>query len=193
MVAEMYARDVEDAASRLRELRLTEWEDLILAGLALAGAVVATQIWPELAIPLFLGGGVVGALGVRAIWRRWDGVDRLAGEHDAYVIPEIHAYARREATIERRRSFAAMIRGTAPAPGHPNEPRLAAVAEDLEALAAELEDEDLAFDPASAVDCFRLLTEVEGNLLYSHEGSVDELRGRIRHIRTGFSARSVAA
>ena len=189
----MYARDVDDAASRLRELRLTEWEDLILAGLALAGALVATELWPELAVPLFLGGAVVGALGVRAIWRRWDAIDRLAGEHDAYVIPEIYAYARREATMERRRSFAAKIRGIAPTPGHANEDRLAAVTEDLEALAAELEDEDLALDPASAVDCFRLLTQVEGNVLYNPEASIDELRGRIRHIRTGFSTRRVAA
>lgn len=190
---EMYARDVDDAAARLRDLRLAEWEDLILSALALGSAIVATQVWRELAVPLFLGGFVIGALGVRAVWRRWDIIDRLAGERDAYVIPEIFAYARRGATIERRRSYASIIRGIAPAPGNPNEARLAAVATDLETLACELEDEDLELDPASARDCFGLLTEVKGNALYDPEASVDELRLRIRHIRTGFSVRKIAA
>ena len=34
---------------------------------------------PSLALPLMLGGFVVGALGVRALWRRWDLVDRSPG------------------------------------------------------------------------------------------------------------------
>ena len=91
----MYARAVDDGAARLRALRHEELEDLGLAALVLALAVAATQTRAELAVPLLLGGLVVGARGVRALWRRWDLVERLSGEVDAYVIPEIRAYAAR--------------------------------------------------------------------------------------------------
>ena len=52
----------------------------------------------------------MGALGLRALVRQWDLVERLSGERDAYVIPDVRAYASREADIERRQTFAAMIR-----------------------------------------------------------------------------------
>jgi hypothetical protein len=190
---EMYARDVDEARLRLRELKLAEWEDLGLAAVALAGALLATQLWPELAVPLFLGGFTVGALGVRAVWRRWDVIDRLAGERDAYVIPEIFASACREATMERRATFAAIIRGIASADRNRTEGRLGAAAEELEALARELEDKGLELDPVSAVECFRLLSEVKGNALYDPEASAQDLGARISHIRTGLSTRRLAA
>ena len=186
---EMYARDVEEATARLHELKLSEWENLGLAALAFGGALVATQSWRELAVPLFLGGLAVGALGLRALWRRWDVIDRLAGDRDAYVIPEVLALASREATMERRRSFAALIRASAPAARHPNGGRCPAVVDELELLAQELEDEALELDLPSAVACFRLVSDVEGSPLLDPRTPVDELRVRIRHIRSGFSAR----
>jgi hypothetical protein len=73
----MYARAVDEAAARLRELRHEEWEELGLAAVALGFALAATQVLPRLAAPLFLGGLPLWALGVRALWRRWDLVDRL--------------------------------------------------------------------------------------------------------------------
>src|SRR5688572_5248890 len=106
----MYARAVDDAAAQLRELRRDEWEDIGLAGIALALAVGAAELYPVLALPLFIGGVVIGGPGVRALWRRWDLVDRLAGEADAYVIPEVFVHASREATLERRRMFARIVR-----------------------------------------------------------------------------------
>ena len=106
----MYARAVEEGAARLRALRHEEWEDLGLGAVAIALAVAATQVWPELALPLFVGGVAVGAKGVRAAWRRWDLVDRLADYVDAYVIPEVLAYASRHASMERRRTFASYLR-----------------------------------------------------------------------------------
>ena len=93
----MYARAVDDAADRLRALRHEECEALGLAALALVLAVVAAEVRSRvLALPLFLGGLVVGALGMRALWRRWDLVERLSGDRDAYVIAEVRAYASRE-------------------------------------------------------------------------------------------------
>jgi hypothetical protein len=186
----MYARAVDDAASRLRQLRDEERGDLALAALALGLAVAATQVHPELAIPLFLGGLAVGVLGIGALWRRWDLLDRLSGERDAYVISEVRAFASREATMERRRSCAASIRGRLE---EPLEIRIALAADDLEALAAELDDPDLELDPACAVACVRLVSDVAESPLLNPSLPPEELRSRVGRIRSGFETHKVAA
>lgn len=180
---EMYARAVDDAASRLRNLRYEEWEGLGLGALALALALCATQLRPAFAIPLFLGGIVVGARGLVATVRRWDLVDTLASEPDAHVIPEVLAYARREASMPRRNAQAASLRRLEAAAGPP----LAdgALAPDLESLAAELSEEALELDPACAVVCARLLSDADSPLFDpSTEPAV--LRARLARIRAGF-------
>ncbi len=182
----MYARAVDDAETRLRTLRREKREDLGLAGLALALAVVAAEVRPELALPLFIGGLSVGALGLRALWRRWDLVERLSTERDAYVIPEVLAYASREAEIDRRQSFAALIRSRLPQPGLVSDARVVAAAEELEALARELEDGALKLDPAAAVWCMRLLTDLGESPLLNPALPPEDLRSRIRQIRAGF-------
>jgi hypothetical protein len=182
----MYARAVDDAAARLRALRQEECGDLGLAVLALGLAVAVTQVHPALAPPLFLGGLTVGVLGLRALWHRWDLVERLAGERDAQVIPEVRAYARRESTIERRKTFAALIRSELPRSGRPADPRIDAVANELAALADELEDDTLTLDPVSAVACMRLLSGVAGSALFNPSVPAEDLRSRICQIRAGF-------
>ena len=177
----MYARAVEEGAAKLRALRHEEWEDLGLGAVAIALAVAATQVWPELALPLFVGGIAVGAKGVRAAWRRWDLVDRLADYVDAYVIPEVLAYASRHTSMERRRTFASFLRSRLLT----GDERLTAVAHDLEALATELEDDSLALDPSAAVACMRLLSEPESPLL-ARSAPTDELRSRVLQVRSGF-------
>ena len=177
----MYARAVEEGAAKLRALRHEEWEDLGLGAVAIALAVAATQVWPELALPLFAGGIVVGAKGVRAAWRRWDLVDRLANYVDAYVIPEVLAYASRHSSMERRRTFASLLRSRLLT----GDERIAAVAQDLEALASELEDDALALDPVAAVACMRLLSEPDSPLL-ARSAPTDELRSRVLQVRSGF-------
>jgi hypothetical protein len=96
---EMYARAVDDAATRLRDLRREEREDFVLGALALGLALAATSIWPVFAFALFVGGMAVVIGGMRAAWRRWDLVDRLASDLDAYAIPEVQAHAARQATM----------------------------------------------------------------------------------------------
>jgi hypothetical protein len=182
----MYARAVEEGAARLRALRHEEWEDLGLGAVTIVLAVAATQVWPELALPLFVGGIVVGVKGVRAAWRRWDLVDRLADKVDAYVIPEVLAYASRHASMERRRTFASFLRSRLLT----GDARVAAVAQDLEALASELEDDALALDPAAAVATMRLLSEPESPLLEC-AARTDELRSRVLQIRSGFKPQPV--
>jgi hypothetical protein len=187
----MYARTVEDASARLHELRQEEIQDLVLAGVALGAAVAATQLLPVLALPLFIGGLAIGGLAVRALWRRWDLVDRLAGEPGAYTISEVHEYALRETTMERRRTFAALIHNGLE-PGSACQPMLAE-ADELEQLAADLEDEELELDPACAVACLRLLSDPTESPLLNPAFPRESLRSRIRQVRSGFTSRRRAA
>jgi hypothetical protein len=179
----MHARAVDDAGVRLRELRAEARGQLGLGAISLGVAVAAAELRPQLALPFLLGGLVVGALGIRALWRRWDLVDRLAGEREAYVIPEVLAQAAREATIERRRSYASLLRSWL---REPTERHVRLAARDLEALVRELDDEQLALDPARAVDCRRLLSELGESPLRNRERPPEELRSRVRQIRSGF-------
>lgn len=184
---EMYARAVDDAGSRLRDLRREEWSDLALGALAVGLALFATQTRPGFAIPLFVGGLCIGFRGVNAAWRRWEIVDRLAAEPDAYVIPEVHEHALREASLERRRLYAAYIRHalqTAAAR------ECGAATSELECLVAELEDVTLTLDPACAVACARLVSDPSGSSLLRLDSSPEELRSSARHIRSGFAPRA---
>jgi hypothetical protein len=186
----VYARAVDDAAAELRNLRCEEWEDLGLGGLALAVAVAATQFCPALALPCFLGGLAIEFRGLRALWRRWDMVDRLAGDRDAYSISEVLSYAMRETTMNRRRTFAALVRASL---SQPRDPRVDDVAQELESLARDLENAALRIDPASAVACMRLLSDGMTSPLLNPELPPEDLRARVNHIRSGFtSVRSAA-
>ena len=98
----MYARAVDEAEVRLRELRHEQWLDFALAAVVWGFALAATQIRPSLALPLFLGGVFAWALGIRALYQHWDLLDRLADDRDASVIPEVASYALRHATSDRR-------------------------------------------------------------------------------------------
>lgn len=189
----MNARAVDDATTHLRELRHEEWAGFALAAIAIGLSLAATQVRPALALPLFLGGVVVGVLGTRAFWRRWDLLDQLADERDAYVIADVAAYASRETTIERRRGFAAFIRGVVREPELGCEERVRVAADDLEALASDLEDEEVALDPACAVACLRLLSEPVVSPLLNPRLPPEDLRSRVFQIRCGFTGRGSAA
>lgn len=184
-VLAMYARAIDEAALRLDELRHEEWEDLGLAAVALAVSIVATQVYPPLALPLFLGGVVGWFCGLKALVGRWNLVERLAGEKDAYVLPEVFERAMRETTIERRRSFAALIRMRLKDP-ELAVPQFGPAVEELRALVSDLEDEELALKPAAAVSCLRLLSEREESPLLNSELPAELLRLRLLQIRSGF-------
>lgn len=184
----MYARAVEEASSRLSELRQEELGNLSLAALSVGMAVALTQMRPELAMPFFLGGLVVGALGLRALWRRWDLVDRLSGQRDAYWIPEVLARAEREATMQSRQRFATRIRDELTQTRSVFRKRVQVAAQELAALAFELEDDELALDPACAVACMRLVTDLTESPLLNPALPPEELRSCVRQIRSGFAA-----
>jgi len=184
----MYARAVDDAAAGLRELRHQEREAFGLGLAALALAVLAAGLHHVLAVPLFLGGLTVGASGIRALWRRWDLVDRLSAEPDAYSIPEILECASREATAERRRGHAALIRRTLKNRSA-CDARVVQVAGELDALARELEDRELRLEPACAVACRRLVSEPGESPLFDERVPAEDLRACIHRIRLGFTSR----
>ena len=162
--------------------------DLGLAALALGLAVVAPRVFPSLALPLFLGGIGVGARGKGALAPL--GPRRpVGGERAAYVIPAVLAYAAREASMERRRGSAALIRRALAEPGPGLQARTSAAADELDALAAELADPELDLDPSRAVACMRLLSDLEGSPLLNRARPPEDLRSRVRQIRSGFGAR----
>jgi hypothetical protein len=189
----MFARAVDDAATRVRALRHEEWARFGLAALAIGLSLAATQARPVLALPLFLGGLAMGFLGTRAFLRRGALLDELADERDAYVIPDVVAYASREATMDRRRGYAAFIRSLVRQPGFGCEQRVRLAAADLEALASELEDEALGLDPAAAVACRRLLRDPALSPLINPMLPPEDLRSCVFRIRSGFSERRLVA
>src|SRR5215831_303124 len=104
--SEMDARTVQHAETELRELRWEARWDWLVAAIALVLAVAATRYRSDLAVPLLVAGIAVGARGARALWQRWDLVDRLLPERDAYLIGEIRTQAHQLATMKSRHELA---------------------------------------------------------------------------------------
>lgn len=182
----MVARDVETAAAALRTLRREERERLGLAVLAFALALVATQVRPALALPLLAAGATAVVLEVQAAWRRWELLERLVLDRDAYAIPEVRMRGERAATMDSRTTLASSIRSVLREPGFAPTARVAACASDLEALASELDDDELVLHPVCAVTCVRLLTDDGESPLLNPELPPEDVRARVLRIRAGF-------
>lgn len=181
------ARNIEDAEKRLHDLRQEEWSDLVLAALVIGLALVASVVHPPFAGPLFIGGLVAAFLAGRAFFRRWELFDRLLEDRDAYAIPEIRGRANKIASMESRRALAASIRNRlTPVPGYPLQARVVGAAEELKALASELEDEELSLNPACAVLCLHLLAADTESPLLNELLPMEDVRVRVRQIRAGF-------
>ena len=107
----MDARQVDEAAKRLRGLRAQTVEDLVLAAAAVTLALIASHYRPALAMPLLVGAFGVAFLGMRALVRRTFLVEDLAVDRDAFVIPDVHRFALRAASPDHRRQLACSLRG----------------------------------------------------------------------------------
>src|SRR4029077_20171571 len=95
-----------------------------------------------------------------SLWRRWDLVDRLADDRDAYVISTVRAYAARDARMDRRHTNAASLRYWATQADLTEVvSELEQLGRELEQLARDLENADLDLNPACAIVCRRLLTD----------------------------------
>jgi hypothetical protein len=180
---EMVARAVEDADRRLHELRREEWEDGAVAATAFALAIAASAMRPALALPLFVGGLFVVGRAVIAAWRRWDLLDRLVVEPDAYAIPEVRCRAEQEASMVNRRALSRTIHWRL---DRSEDPRILANAKQLAFLADDLADPLLELDPACAAACSRLLTDPEGSPLMNAVLPAEDVRSRLVQIRSGF-------
>ena len=182
----MHARAIDEAQARLFELHNDEVQDIGLSGVALSASLASTAVFPPLAVPLLIGGVTIGMLGIRALWRHWDLLDRLADDRDAYAIRQVREYAARNARMGRRAYFAELARSWARTPDVP----IAEVGDELEELARELEDATLDLDPAAALACRRLLTEPMASPLFDEAHPTDDLRSCIARIRAGFRPRT---
>ena len=98
----MTARQVDEAAARLRELRVEAVGNLALAAIALGLALVASVLMRPVAVPLLVGGMAATVLGLRALLRRSFLVEDLAEQKDAYVIADVRRYAARTAQHGQR-------------------------------------------------------------------------------------------
>ena len=187
----MVARDVEHAAMELRALRREGWERGGLVVFVFGLAVAASEAHPPLAVPLLVGALTAVTLAVRAFWRRWDLLDRLVLDRDAYAIPEVRALAEHAATTANRRWLASSIRKLLAEPWRDSVPGILAAAEDLEALAEELENDGLVLDPACAVACTRLLGgDGSASLLTEPGRPPEDVLACVRRIRAGFHPRA---
>jgi len=184
----MYARQVEEQSTELDALRHDELELFALTVLCF-GLALAAHGRPTIALPL-LAAGLGGAfLAVRAFWRRWDLLDRLLLERDAYMIDEVGRRARDIAELENRRALAASIIWRLEHASALRDPdgRLHVIAPELAALALELADETLALDPLRAVECERLLTDCATSPLVDCAACVEDVVASVRRIRAGFA------
>jgi hypothetical protein len=189
----MDARAVDESAEQLHALKQVEIADVGLAVAALAFAVAAAEYRPAFALPLLLGGLFIGACGMRALWRHGELVQRLARDRDAYAISEVRAFASSMATTGRRRAFAAAIRHRIRVEEGCFRNRIGPVAEELSALASELEDDELVLEPFSAAACGRLLSDFAWSPLLNEALPVEDVSSRVHQIRSGFRPRGAAA
>ncbi len=186
----MYARAVDDAAKRLRELRSEEWAAGAMALLAVAASIAVSHHHPGLALGLFVGGAVTAIRAFRATLDRWELVERLKTDRDAYAISEVRRQAAKAAADQNRRRLAAEIRSLLAAPGFAAAPRIEACALPLRELADELDDPSLALDPVAAVACERLLGEGLASPLFNSALPAVDLWAAIRRIQAGFAPRT---
>jgi hypothetical protein len=181
----MSAREVERLGGRLSAMKEQAIGRLTLAALALGGALVASQLWHDLAIPLLLGGVGLAMLGCRDVIRRECLLDEAATDRDAYALAPVRRHTARLATMEHRRDDAASLRRLARNQERSIPDRIESNRELLEQLAAELEREDLSFDPACAVLLDHLLLRPEESALYAAGRSSADLHSSLVQIEAG--------
>jgi hypothetical protein len=78
-------------------------------------------------------------------------------------------------------------------PGTRINDRVTGATEDLEALARDLDDDELVLDPAAAVACVRLLSDRVQSPLLDADSHAEDVRSRVRQIRSGFDRRHATA
>lgn len=181
----MTARAIEHESARLTGMRTRVVEGATLAAGTFAAALLATELAPDLAVPLLLGALWMTAVAMRAFVRRHLLIEDLALDREAHAIPAVRKLALRASSPEHRKLVAASIGAVLEASAGRVE-RIEAQRELLEELAADLVDERLSLEPAAAVALDRLT--VEGwDAFYGSAVPADELGSQLRRILGGFA------
>jgi hypothetical protein len=183
------ARQLDEATTRLHDLRAQSVGDLVLAFVATGLALTATQLRPMLAIPFLLGAIAVGFLGVQAHVRRVFLVEDLADDRDAYSIPDVRRFGERATTPEHRRQLARSIRVEMTDSSY-EAARLATVRVELGQLVAILEDEQRTLEPYSLVTLEHWLNDPGGSFR-NPLVPVVELRSRLRCLLVDLDERAI--
>ena len=181
----MTARQIDGAAAELHELRVQTVERLVLAAVAFALALAATQLRPALAVPLLLGAMAMTFLGVRAFVRRWFLLEDLAVEPEAYELADVRRFGVRAASPERQRVLAHSLRAAMEESTSLVDARVAAVRPELEEIVDALENDPSTLRPQAAVALERGLHECP-LLLRDASLPVTELRCRLRRLLESF-------
>ena len=191
---DMYARQVEEQSTELRALKHDERELTVLTVLCF-GLALAAHGKQTIALPFLVAGMSGAALAVRALWRRWDLVDRLLLIREAYSIDEVRIRAEHAALLENRQLLASSIRWQLEHFADFMEPsgRFWGIAPELAALASDLEDKTRALDPLRAVECERLLRGGLTSLLVDDTASAEDTLAQVHRIRAGFALGDLAS
>jgi len=180
----MDARGVERQRDELRELRTRIVGGLLLAPGAFAGALVATHLAPQLAVPLFVGASFVALRAMVAYVRRQLLIEDLALDSEALAIEDVRRFALRAASPKSRAVLATSIRRMLEA----SDGRVTGVEAsraELEELADALDDGRLALELTEAARLHKLASE-GWPPLYDPGASSVAARARLRHILSGF-------
>lgn len=189
-VSSVDARTLEQAEATVGELRREARQDTVVVALALVSALLTTQVRPAVVLPALVVGVAFSFLAARASFRRFQLLDRLAADRDAYAIREIRSRGVRASSMKNRRMLAASIRRMPGEPGVALETRITVCRDELERLADELDRPELTLDAFAAVACERLLSDGGESPLFNPALPVDSLISRLRQIRVGFEPRS---
>jgi hypothetical protein len=177
----MNARQLDEAATRLHDLRAQSAGDFMLAAVATGLALTATQLRPVLAMPFLLGAIGVGFLGVQAYVRRVFLVEDLADDRDAYSIPDVRRFGERVRTPAHRRQLAQSIRLATADSSREEAARLASVRVELDQLLAVLEDDQCPLEPHRLVTLEHWLNDPGGSFRNPLVPAA-ELRSRLRRL-----------
>lgn len=185
----MTAREIDDAAEQLRELRRQTAEGLVLAAvcLGLAGCVVAFV--PTLALAFATGAAFELIVAATCFAMRRGKISRLALEPAAYEIEAVRRYGARLTALRERTALAEGIQSMlkdALSPGTLYlSDRVVSYARELDALARDLLSPAVRIHPVSVARCRALLTEAAESPLYNPRLPAEDLAVVLRRIRAG--------
>ncbi|MFN8187015.1 MAG: hypothetical protein U0R69_08045 [Gaiellales bacterium] len=185
----MTAREIDDAAERIRTLRRRTLEALALTAACLGLAGVALAFAPSLTLALAAGTAFELLVAATSFVSRRATLGRLALDPAAYEIEEVRCYGARLARPHEREILARGIQSMlkdALAPGSLYlGDRVVYYARELDALARDLLSPAVRIHPVSVARCRALLTEAAESPLYNPRLPAEDLAAVLRRIRAG--------